>query len=130
MTQDSEISQPIPEQADPSSVTIAQWQAPFPPPDTLKAFDGVIENGAERIFKQFELESEHQRQLELKLVEAQIWNQIRGQIYAFVFAMLALFVSVIAIYQDQPWVAALFGGGVIASVVAAFLRQGRDEKED
>ncbi|WP_390888754.1 DUF2335 domain-containing protein [Devosia neptuniae] len=41
-----------------------QWAGPLPPPAILDGFNHVAENGAERIFKQWETESEHRRMME------------------------------------------------------------------
>ncbi|MGQ0485810.1 MAG: DUF2335 domain-containing protein [Hyphomicrobiales bacterium] len=42
----------------------AVWQGPVLPPAILKQYDSVIDNGAERLFKQFENESAHRRDLD------------------------------------------------------------------
>lgn len=50
-------------------VTIAAgryFSGPVPDPDTLRAYSEIVPNGAERIFKNWEDQSEHRRSMERK----------------------------------------------------------------
>ncbi|MBX9844174.1 MAG: DUF2335 domain-containing protein [Xanthobacteraceae bacterium] len=57
---------PAAEEEDYSEVStiLTSWSGPLPHPATLQAFDEVVRGGAERIFRQFEIEAEHRRNLE------------------------------------------------------------------
>lgn len=98
------------------------WSGPLPPPAVLKEFDQIVENGAERIFRQWETETQHRRELERKDLDDLIRDNVRSRWFAFSFVMAALAVCVVAIVFGAPWVAAVLGGGTIASVVWAFIK--------
>lgn len=99
------------------------WQGPLPPPAVLEEFGRLVPEAPERIFRQWESESDHRRAYEHEALEAAIRLEARGQISPLVFALSALSVAAFALWLGQPWVAATVGGGTIASVVAAFLYQ-------
>jgi uncharacterized membrane protein len=104
----------------------AEWSGPLPPPAALERFDQIIENGAERVMRQWESESQHRRELEKRELEIYGESELKGKSYALAFLVLAMAVCVIALYLNQPWVAAILGAGTIASVVWAFVSTNRD----
>ncbi len=95
----------------------SNWTGPVPPPAILQQFNDVVENGAERIFQQFELENAHRRKQENRNVRLQIWGNHIGQALAALYAGGAF--GVYAIAYNAPWVAAVLGGGTIAYRTAA-----------
>ena len=97
------------------------WQGPLPPPSVLDGFQKLVPDAPERIFRQWERESEHRRSYEQAALQATIRREARGQISATVFALSALAVSAFALWMHEPWVAGTIGGGTIVSVVGAFL---------
>jgi uncharacterized membrane protein len=38
------------------------WNAPMPPPEILRGYNDVIPDGAERLFRQFEIEADARRE--------------------------------------------------------------------
>jgi uncharacterized membrane protein len=46
------------------------WSGPLPPPESLKQFDGILEGGAERIFRMAEAEQSHRMLMERDTLEA------------------------------------------------------------
>jgi uncharacterized membrane protein len=75
------------------SITMEQssyWSAPLPAPETLAAFNQVLPGLAERIVTRFETEASHREELEVKMVEAAIGNQSRGQVFAFIVVMTVI----------------------------------------
>jgi uncharacterized membrane protein len=94
---------------------------PLPPPATLRAFNDIVENGAERVFKQFETESNHRRELERYLARRDAWDKRIAQCLAGGFAFTALAVAAYAVSVGAYATASIIGGGSIAMVVAAFL---------
>ncbi len=52
----------------------------------------------------------------------------RGQTFAIAFALGALALAGLAVFYNQPWVAAVVGTGTIGSVVGAFLYQRQAQK--
>jgi uncharacterized membrane protein len=92
----------------------------YAPPDILRGYNDIIPDGAERLFKQFEIEAEARRE---HLRRGQTHNLIvalSGRGAALIFALSALAVSAYALHVGHPWSAAIIGGSTIAMVVAAF----------
>jgi uncharacterized membrane protein len=96
----------------------------------LDEFNRIVPGGAERIFAQFEAEGTHRRQLEQRQSRFVVRDVHVGQLLAGLFAMGGLAVSALAIYYDKPWAATIIGGGTIAPIVYAFLRQTWTEDKD
>jgi uncharacterized membrane protein len=94
----------------------------------VEQFDQLVENGAERIFRQWELETDHRRKYEAAALQGSIWLDGIGRVTAFVFAIAALVVTGWAASIGEPWVAAVLGGGTIAAVVTALVYRGRAER--
>lgn len=105
-----------------------QWQAPLPPPEALEHFNEVVPNGAERIFKQWELETAHRQELERGELRVFGWNSILGRVFAFLFVLAAMAVIAFAIYMGSQILAGVLGTGLIGSVVTAFITTHRDRK--
>ncbi|WP_458424591.1 DUF2335 domain-containing protein [Methylorubrum extorquens] len=109
----------------------AYWRGPLPPPAVIEEFRDLVPDAPERIFRQWEGESEHRRAYEKTALEASIRRDLIGQLSATLFALSALAVAVFALWMGEPWVAGVIGGGTIASVVGAFLyRRGPDRMKD
>jgi uncharacterized membrane protein len=111
-------------------IVSAEWSGPLPPPAALDEFNRIVPGGAERIFAQFEAEGTHRRQLEQRQSRFVVRDVHVGQFLAGLFAMSGLAVSALAIYYDKPWAATIIGGGTIAPIVYAFLRQTWTEDKD
>ena len=98
------------------------WEAPIPPPSILAEFNNVVPNGAERIVRAWELESEHRRHIERKEQRWFYIDALAGKSAALVFVLAALSAAVIAAVYGAEWVGALLGGGTITAVALAFLK--------
>ena len=110
-----------------ASAVITNWNK-LPPPDMVVGYGKAVENGAERLFRQFEIEAEHRRSLEsgrLNLQGQQLGfirdERRRAQWLAGSYAFGALVVAVIALALGHPTAAGFIGTTSIATVVAAFL---------
>lgn len=101
--------------------SVQSWTGPLPPPAALEAFRELLPDAPERIFRQWEMESDHRRQYESRALRGTIANDRISRLAAAVFALSALGVAAYAISVNQPWVAGVIGGTTIASVVGAFL---------
>jgi uncharacterized membrane protein len=103
----------------------AAWSGPLTPPSVLKDFDDVVPNGAARIFAAWESETEHRHGMERRNLMLAAADAIIGKVFAFIFVITALSACIYMATVGQEWVAAVLGGGTIASVVWAFVRTNR-----
>jgi uncharacterized membrane protein len=106
---------------------VMAWNTKFPPAAYFAEFAEVIPNGAERLFEQFLAESDHRRLLERRKQLFPLVTHIVGRVSALAFALAALGVAAVAIIHEAYWIAVLFGGGMIASVVTAFIKFSPDK---
>lgn len=106
----------------------AHWQGPLPPPAALQAFDAVVENGASRIFAEWESETSHRRIIEKRALTAQIWENILSRVFAFVFAGGALCGAIYLGTQGHDWLAGVIATSTIGLVIGGYLgTRGRKE---
>ncbi|MFZ1107772.1 MAG: DUF2335 domain-containing protein [Rhodomicrobium sp.] len=103
-----------------SSVEL-KWEGPLPPPQVLARYDDVVQNGAERVFRQFEAEAELQREMNSASLKAQIRDLMVGKIFALIFAMGMIGAVFFAIDRSYPYLAGILGSSVLGSVVWAFV---------
>jgi len=97
------------------------FKGPVPPPNILEKYNGIIENGAERIVKMAENQSSHRIQIEKTVVLKKLKESGRGQIFGFILVVLILGIIVFAIVKEQGGVAKILGGITIGSVAVIFV---------
>lgn len=66
------------------------YQAPLPPPHMLEQYERILPGTADRLIKQMEEQGKHRQGLETSTVNANIKNEKRGQILAFILAVIAI----------------------------------------
>jgi uncharacterized membrane protein len=101
--------------------TSTAWSGPLPPPSVLADFDTVVENGAERIMAAWESETAHRRELEMRELKFLAFDSTLGKIFALIFVLSALAAAAFAASIGAEWLGVVLGGGVIGSVVWAFV---------
>jgi uncharacterized membrane protein len=99
------------------------WAGPLPDPRSLAAAQ-LVENGAERTVRQWEIEADHRRRQETASLRATFRADMVGRITAFIFCMSALALTAWCAAIGQGWIAAVVGGGTIATVAAALVYKG------
>ncbi len=79
----------LPENAQRAVLAIIRqsWQGPLPPPDVLREYNEIIPNGAERIFKMAENQSQHRLSLEKDVINKEQNQSSLGQIFGFIIAV-------------------------------------------
>ncbi len=107
-------------------VIARSWQGPIPPPSDLSAYNDIIPNGAERLFAQFEKETEHRHKLQTREQTFPLIEQLAGRTFALLFALACLGLSAYAISVGAQLAAVAFGGLMIVAGINAFVRRGTD----
>lgn len=100
---------------------IPQLSGPFPSPALLREFDQLVTGGAERIFRQFEVEASHRRALESSRMRSEASDRRTAQYVAVGFACAVLLLSALALYLGAHSTASVIGGGAVLLVIASFL---------
>ena len=83
---------------------------PLPPPNMLREYKDVIENGAERIMQMTESEQEHRHKVTEAAVIGAIDKDQRGQWMAFAITIFILIIAVVFALRGEMW----FAGTLIA----------------
>jgi len=97
------------------------FSGPLPHPDVLQRFEEVTTGSAERIIKMAEEQSLHRRELERKVIEADISRSKRGQILGFIIAITGLSVSALIGVYGNPVAGGWMGFGTVAALVGVFM---------
>ena len=88
----------------------------------MKEYDHVVPDGAARLFKIFEDETKHRREMESSSLRYQGRDLIFGKSMALFFAFGVLGVVLFAIEKNAPWIAAILGAGMLGTIIFGFLR--------
>lgn len=95
------------------SITIATFQSysgPLPAPESLDQYNKIIPDGAERIMKMAENQSNHRIKIEEVVIGSQVKQSGRGQIFGLIIAFGALGSSVVLAMYGHDTVASIIGG--------------------
>ncbi|MGH9422273.1 MAG: DUF2335 domain-containing protein [Thermoanaerobaculia bacterium] len=79
----------------------ASFSGPLPPPQTLAQYNQAFPGAAERIVRMAESQSAHRRSLESARVHADIDNEKRGQVLAFIIALVVFLGSLAIVWQGK-----------------------------
>lgn len=105
-----------------TTITVAGWSAPLPPPSILRDYEDILPGSAERVFAQFEEEAQQRRDLTRRRMALSERDAVLGQVLAGLYAAGSLGATVYAAYLGAEWVAAILGGGTIVGGIVAFLK--------
>ena len=102
-------------------VISTSYTGPIPPPAILKGYAAIKKDLPDRIFKEFEKNSEHMRKQDARALEAQIAEKQRGQWMAFVISILLLAVVLYSLYIGNYIFAGSSGLAYLAFLGMSFL---------
>lgn len=94
----------------------------LPNPETLEAYDYIVEGSAKMILSMFEKEQVHRHEWEMNAIKTYRFSTILGQLLGFLIAV-SVFVSatVIGIYGDSTIAAFIWVFGMAIVVMAALV---------
>ena len=102
-------------------LSIEKKQGLPPAPHTLEEFERIVPGSAKAIIDEWETEAAHRRKYELRALSFQGIEQIGGRLLGFIFAVVALGVTVYLAQIGAEWAASIVGAGTIGSVVLALI---------
>jgi uncharacterized membrane protein len=103
---------------------------PIPDAETLEKYDSVIPNGADRIMKMAENQSEHRISIEKKVVGSQSMQSIIGQIFGFLTGLFGIGCGTFLAYSGESTVGGVIAGGTVVSLVSVFVLGRKRQKQD
>lgn len=107
-----------------AAIIAGQFSGPLPPPGILKAYDEILEGGADRIFEQWERETAHRHALEERAVDAYFAGLTRAQWMAFIVILVIGVGGLVIVALGHPLVGLAGFFLALATVVASFFRRG------
>jgi len=93
---------------------------PLPPSKEFSGYEQALPGAANRILALTEQEAEHRRQNEKEIVQHSISKSGRGQIFAFILALVALGIVFFSILKGEPLGAIVPAIIALSSLVAVF----------
>jgi len=103
---------------------------PLPPPETLKEYNEILPDAAERIFSMAEKEQEHKHTTEIKIVDHEIKKTSKGQNFALFTALTGIVGAVICAFLSQVVIGTVIGGSSLVSLVSSFLSAKQKKKKE
>lgn len=103
---------------------------PLPAPRTLKGYDEIVPNGAERIVNVFEKQSDHRITLEAKVIGRQTFQSLLGQIFGFVIALIFLFAGIYLVEKGYEVAGITVFGLDIVGLATVFVIGRREQKKN
>jgi len=106
------------EQRDPAA--IAMYAGPLPTSGEFSGYEQAMPGAANRILSMAEREAEHRRRNENMIVEHSVRKSGRGQIFAFVLALVSLGLVFFSILRSEPLGAIVPAMIAFSSLIAVF----------
>lgn len=100
---------------------LASFEGPIPPPSILEGYNGVVQNGAERIVAMVESQQAHRQYIEKTAMKGHINLDRRGQYLAFLVAISFLVGSIYLIASGFVVSGTIFGTVDLVGLVTAFI---------
>lgn len=98
------------------------FEGPIPSPAVLKEYEVILPGAADRIISMAEKQSEHRMSLEKKAIGGQVDQNKRGQLFAFILAVICIIAAFLfALFLDMKEFAAKFLTGTMVVLVALFI---------
>ena len=104
-----------------NQISVRSESFPGPHPDTLRAYEEIVPGSAAELFELTKSQTKHRQKLENDILPKQVNLASRGQIFAFILAILFLGGTIYLAINDHDVVAGVLGGSTIVSILSAFI---------
>ena len=114
-----------------SASMVAHYSSsPFPPAAELERYESIYPGFSEKLMERYIKQSDHRMALENKVIDSGIRNSARGQIFAFILAMLTIVIGAALIFfnKDAVGIAAILGA--LATLVGIFIYGNKSKKDE
>jgi uncharacterized membrane protein len=105
-------------------------QGPLPDPQELAAYNTIIPNGADRMMKMAESQSEHRIKMEALVIGSQQKQTTLGQVFALIIALFGISAGVFSGVKGEPELGGVVAGGTVVSIVSAFIYGKHAQRKD
>jgi uncharacterized membrane protein len=105
-------------------------QGPLPDPHTLKQYNEIIPNGADRVMKMAENQSAHRIEIEKIVINSQTKESKRGQVFALTIGIVIIVGGVTCILLKHEWSGSIISTIDIVGLVSVFLAGKKSQQRD
>lgn len=106
------------------------WTGPIPPPNILLGYNEVVPDGAERILRMAEKQSDHRMEIEKTVINRELNQSGRGQNYAVFIVVVVLLASFTLIYLGHDVAGGVLGGIDLVALASVFVIGKYGQKRD
>jgi len=97
------------------------FSGPLPPPSVYGQYEQILEGAADRILILAEKNAEHRKEMNSKIVNADIKRSLIGQILGFILSIFFIGAAIYCAYLNQPFPASVLGVGGFSSIISIFV---------
>lgn len=108
----------------------ALYSGSFPPAKELEHYESVYPGFAEKLMERYVKQSEHRMSLENKAIDSGIKNSARGQVFAFILALVTILIGAFLIYLDKDALGIVAILSALASLVGVFIYGNKSKKDE
>ena len=103
------------------------YSGPIPHPEHLKQYEELVPGAADRLISMAENENAHRQKEEDKIINAEIINKNRGQIFGFILMLICLIGGfvLIAIGKNGYGIAGLIGAAATLALAYIYGKKGK-----
>ena len=83
------------------AISAEMFSGPLPHPNTLREYDAIVPGAAKMILDKFEAQTDHRRDIESRVVKANIQQAYLGQVLAFILLLLLIGSGCFLIYEGR-----------------------------
>ena len=110
-------------------MSVQTISSPFPPPEFIQAYAEVLPDGAEKLIRASEKQANHRMELENYVIKEQQAQANKGQIFAFIIALVCIGASLTAALNGHETFAGILGSSTILGLVSAFIAGKKKQKD-
>ncbi len=114
------------------SVIVSSYQSysgPLPSPESLEKYNQIIPDGADRIMRMAENQSNHRIKIEETVISGQVKQSARGQIFGLIIAFFTLGSALVLSMFGHEAVACVLGGSTVISLATVFVIGKREQRK-
>jgi uncharacterized membrane protein len=99
---------------------------PLPHPEILCRYEETLPGSAERVFRQFEIEAEHRRSLEVQVIRADVFSQLWGSIGGSLIGLLGVGGGIWLAHEGKDLAGLATLVATLGGLITVFLYQSND----
>ncbi len=113
-----------------TKVMSAYYSAPYPPASELEHYEKIYTGFTERLVNNLEKQTAHRIEIEKKVIESGIKNSARGQILAFILALVVVSFGFVLLLLDKKTSGITAIVSALVALVGVFVYGNKSKKDE